>query len=156
MERGALLDRQERRKMGFLQGKTAIITGAGYAVLSDGRCGSIGYGIATAYAKEGANLVITGRNVAKLEKAKAALEEKYGVKVLAISAAKNEGLEEVKTVLEEMLREDKVYIERIISYNSAGIIQLIRKQGELISEEYVAEGIAIKAYVPMEVYGKLD
>ena len=41
-------------------------------------------------------------------------------------------------------------------YNNAGIIQLIRKQGELISEEYVAEGIAIKAYVPMEVYGKLD
>ena len=52
--------------MGFLTGKTAIITGAGYAVLSDGRCGSIGYGIATAYAKEGANLVITGRNVFKV------------------------------------------------------------------------------------------
>ena len=54
------------------------------------------------------------------------------------------------------LREDKIYIERVISYNNAGIIQLIRKQGELISEEYVADGIAIKAYVPMEVYGKLD
>ena len=40
--------------MGFLTGKTAIITGAGFAALSDGRCGSIGYGIATAYAKEGA------------------------------------------------------------------------------------------------------
>ena len=77
-------------------------------------------------------------------------------KVLAISAAKNEGLEEVKAVLEEMLREDKIYIERVISYSNAGIIQLIRKQGELLSEEYVAEGIAIKAYVPMEVYGKLD
>ena len=44
--------------MGFLTGKTAIITGAGRAVLSDGSCGSIGYGIATAFAKEGANLVI--------------------------------------------------------------------------------------------------
>ena len=51
--------------MGFLTGKTAIITGAGRAVLSDGSCGSIGYGIATAFAKEGANLVITGRNVKK-------------------------------------------------------------------------------------------
>ncbi len=76
-------------------------------------------------------------------------------KVLAISAAKEEGLEEVKTILEDMLREDKIYIERVISYADAGIIQLVRKQGELISEEYVAEGIAIKAYVPMEVYGKL-
>ncbi len=72
--------------MGFLTGKTAIITGAGYAVLSDGRCGSIGYGIATAYAKEGANLVITGRNVAKLEKAKEELEKNYGIQVLAIPA----------------------------------------------------------------------
>ena len=77
--------------MGFLTGKTAIITGAGYATLSDGRCGSIGYGIATAYAKEGANLVITGRNVAKLEKAKEELEKLYGIKVLAISADISDG-----------------------------------------------------------------
>lgn len=77
--------------MGFFTGKTAIITGAGRAVLSDGRCGSIGYGIATAYAKEGANLVITGRNVKKLEDAGAELEEKYGVKVLALQADINAG-----------------------------------------------------------------
>ena len=57
--------------MGFLTGKTVLITGGGKApALKDGSAGSIGYGIAIAYAKEGANLVITGRNVAKLEKAK--------------------------------------------------------------------------------------
>lgn len=67
--------------MGFLTGKTALITGAGRAVLQDGSCGSIGYGIATAYAKEGANLVITGRNVKKLEAAKEELERLYGIKV---------------------------------------------------------------------------
>ncbi len=72
--------------MGFLQGKTAIITGGGRAVLSDGTCGSIGYGIATAYAKEGANLVITGRNVKKLEDAKEELERLYGIKVLTMAA----------------------------------------------------------------------
>lgn len=72
--------------MGFLTGKTVIITGGGRAVLSDGRCGSIGYGIATAYAKEGANIVITGRNVKKLEDAKEELERLYGVQVLSIQA----------------------------------------------------------------------
>lgn len=77
--------------MGFLTGKTVIITGAGKATLSNGRCGSIGYGIATAYAKEGANIVITGRNVQKLEDAKADLEEKYGVKVLVVQADVNAG-----------------------------------------------------------------
>lgn len=77
--------------MGFLTGKTAIITGAGRAVLSDGSCGSIGYGIATAYAKEGANLVITGRNEAKLEAAKKELEELYNIKVLPVQADVNAG-----------------------------------------------------------------
>lgn len=72
--------------MGFLKGKTALITGAGRAVLSDGSCGSIGYGIATAYAKEGANLVITGRNVQKLEDAKEELERLHGIKVLVLQA----------------------------------------------------------------------
>ena len=69
-----------------LQGKTAIITGAGYATLSDGRCGSIGYGIATAFAKEGANLVITGRNLSKLLDAKEELERLYNIEVLPVQA----------------------------------------------------------------------
>lgn len=75
--------------------------------------------------------------------------------ILMISAARNEGLDKIKDLLQEMLREDKVYIERVIPYAQAGIIQLVREKGELVSEEYVSEGIAIKAYVPMEVYGKL-
>ncbi|MBE6936167.1 MAG: SDR family oxidoreductase, partial [Ruminococcaceae bacterium] len=72
--------------MGFLTGKTVIITGGGRAVLSDGKAGSIGYGIAIAYAKEGANIVITGRNLQKLLDAKEELEREYGVKVLPIQA----------------------------------------------------------------------
>ncbi len=84
--------------MGFLTGKTAIITGAGRAVLSDGSCGSIGYGIATAFAKEGANLVITGRNVKKLEEAKTELEANYGIRVLPVQADVNAGGDNEATV----------------------------------------------------------
>lgn len=84
--------------MGFLEGKTAIITGGGRAVLKDGSCGSIGYGIATAYAKEGANLVITGRNVQKLEDAKEELERLYGIKVLPIQADVSAGNDNAATV----------------------------------------------------------
>ena len=75
--------------------------------------------------------------------------------VLNISAGRDEGLEEVKSVLEELLRDNKIYVERVIPYEKAGILQLVRTQGELVEEEYVQDGIAIKAYVPMEVYGKL-
>jgi len=90
--------------MGFLTGKTAIITGAGRAVLSDGKCGSIGYGIATAYAKEGANLVITGRNMKKLEDAKQELESLYGIRVLAVQADVNAGADN-EAVVNEVVRQ---------------------------------------------------
>ncbi len=76
--------------MNLFKGKTVLITGAGRATLSNDKCGSIGYGIATAFAKEGANLAITGRNNQKLLDAKKELEEKYGIKVLALQADVNE------------------------------------------------------------------
>lgn len=92
--------------MGHLTGKTAIITGAGRAVLKDGTCGSIGYGIATAYAKEGANIVITGRNVKKLEDAKEELERLYGIKVLTVQADVSDGSDNeavVKNVIDKTI-----------------------------------------------------
>ena len=90
--------------MGHLSGKTVLITGGGRAVLSDGRPGSIGYGIAHAYAKEGANIVITGRNVQKLQDAKDELEKLYGIKVLPVAAdiaAGEDNAATVKRVVEE-------------------------------------------------------
>lgn len=84
--------------MGHLKGKTVIITGGGRAVLQDGRCGSIGYGIATAFAKEGANLVLTGRNLQKLMDAKEELERLYGVHVLPVQADVSAGEDNEKTV----------------------------------------------------------
>ena len=101
--------------MGFLTGKTAIITGAGRAVLSDGRCGSIGYGIATAYAKEGANLVITGRNVKKLEDAKEELERLYGIKVLIVQADVNAGADNEEVV-------DNVVKQTIDTFGSIDVL----------------------------------
>ena len=72
-----------------------------------------------------------------------------------ISAGTGAGLEEVKALLEELLRNNKIYVERVIPYDKAGILQLVRTQGELLEEEYGQDGISIKAYVPMEVYGRL-
>ncbi len=74
---------------------------------------------------------------------------------LGISAKNGTGLEELKELLCELLRENKVLVERIIPYDKAGVIQLVRKSGELLEEDYRPEGIYIKAYVPMDVYGKL-
>ena len=65
------------------------------------------------------------------------------------------GLDDVKRILSKMLREDKVLIERTISYQEVGLLQTIRAHGELLEESYEPEGIAIRAYVPMEIYGKI-
>ena len=131
--------------MGFLTGKTAIITGAGRAVLSDGRCGSIGYGIATAYAKEGANLVITGRNVAKLESAKEELERLYGIKVLALAADISEGADNeniAKGVAEAAMKE----FGRIdVLINNAGVLPRFDRLMHYTKEE-IDESINIDFY----------
>ncbi len=86
--------------MGFLTGKTLLVTGGGRAVLANGSAGSIGYGIATAYAKEGANIVITGRNQQKLLDAKEELERLYNVKVLPIAADISAGQDNAKIAKE--------------------------------------------------------
>ena len=72
--------------MGTMDGKVVIVTGGGRAGLKDGSAGSIGYGIDIAFAKEGASLVITGRNPNKLDDAKEELERLYGVRVLPVVA----------------------------------------------------------------------
>ncbi|HCT93040.1 MAG TPA: short-chain dehydrogenase, partial [Lachnospiraceae bacterium] len=54
----------------------------------------------TAYAKEGANLVITGRNMAKLEAAKEELERLHSIRVLIVQADVNSGADNEAVTLE--------------------------------------------------------
>ncbi len=74
---------------------------------------------------------------------------------LKISAKTGEGLDQLMELLGAILRSRKVYLERTYPYAQAGKIQLIRKYGELLSEEYEDRGITVKAYVPAEMYGSL-
>lgn len=75
--------------------------------------------------------------------------------VLKTSVKMGSGLEELKELLEEILLDGQILIERIFSYGEAGKIALIRQQGQLLEEEYRAEGIYVKAYVPRALYGGL-
>ena len=76
--------------------------------------------------------------------------------VLKISAKTGEGLEEFKQVMEKILTENQIYLERNYGYQEAGKIQLIRKYGQLLSEEYTPQGIYVKARVPASIYGKIE
>ncbi len=75
--------------------------------------------------------------------------------IVRISAKHGDGLDKLQETIEEVLRGQKVYIEKVYSYAEAGKIQMIRKYGELLEEEYRAEGIFAKGYVPMEIYEKV-
>ena len=77
-------------------------------------------------------------------------------KTIAISAKNKMGLDEVKDTIEELLRQSKILIERVFDYKRAGDIAVIRKYGQLLEEEYRAEGIFVRAYVPKDVYAQLE
>lgn len=76
-------------------------------------------------------------------------------KILSISAKTGEGLNDLLTSLEEVMREQTIYLNHLFSYQDAGKIQSIRKSGQLLKEAYEEDGIRIEAYVPQELYAKI-
>lgn len=90
----------------------------------------------------------------KPEAVKSARDLRADVSILC-SARTGQGMEEFKEGLLDILRREQIYIERLYGFDEAGKIQLIRKNGQLLSEEYKAEGIEVKAYVPKEIYAKV-
>lgn len=72
-----------------------------------------------------------------------------------ISAKTGEGIDELLSLLETILRNQKIYLERVYPYEEAGKIQIIRKAGQLLEEEYTEAGILVKAYVPAEMFASL-
>ena len=71
------------------------------------------------------------------------------------SVKSGKGLDKLVDTIESVLKERSVYIEHVFSYNEAGKLQLIRKYGQLIAEEYTGEGIKVTANVPNDIYGQL-
>lgn len=76
-------------------------------------------------------------------------------KIVQISAKSGENLGQLFDAIEEILREEKIHIERVFPYSESGKVQLIRKYGELLKEEFEEDGVHVEAYVPQEIYGRL-
>ena len=72
-----------------------------------------------------------------------------------ISARTGEGLKDLEEVLKTIIRSRRVYLEKVYPYSQTGRIQSIRKYGQLLSEEYREDGVAVKAYVPAELFAGL-
>lgn len=98
--------------------------------------------------------IVTALNKSDLP-AKHIVKDLRADRVVHISAKTGEGLDELIDNICEVLREQKNYIEKVIPYTEAGKVADIRKYGELISEEYTAEGILVKAYLPKDFPGRI-
>jgi len=99
--------------------------------------------------------VITIFNKQDKEEAQQTVRDFQADYTVRISARTKEGLEELKEMIEAVLRGQKVLIEQLYSYSEAAKLQLIRKYGELTAEEYREDGIFVSAYVPISIYGKV-
>jgi len=74
---------------------------------------------------------------------------------LKISAKTGEGLEEFKELVDKILRQQRIYLEKLMPYKDSAKLALIRKHGELELEDYREDGIYIKAMVPTNIYDLL-
>ena len=72
-----------------------------------------------------------------------------------LSAKTGEGIGELLDLFAVILRNRRIYFEKVFAYRDAGRIQTIRKSGQLLSEEYQDDGIRVKAYVPVELFEEL-
>lgn len=71
-------------------------------------------------------------------------------RTVRISAKKEEGFEELLQTIEEILQSRKQLIEKVYPYDQGSTLQIIRKYGQILEEEYLPEGTKIKAYIPKE------
>lgn len=86
----------------------------------------------------------------------AELKDIHAKSVLLISAKEGIGFEEVKELIRGYLHSRQMYVERVVPYAETSVIQLVRKYGSLLEEEYRPEGIFIRGYVPKEYYAHVS
>lgn len=74
---------------------------------------------------------------------------------LKISAKTGEGTDKFMQLIDKILRDSRIYIEKLVPYKDSAKLALIRKYGELDLEDYREDGIYIKAMVPTNIYDML-
>jgi GTP-binding protein HflX len=100
-------------------------------------------------------VIITAFNKQDKPEAEQMMKDYKADYTMKISAKTGENVDQLLELIEKILNERKIFIERLFSYQEAGKIQVIRKYGQLIEEEYQQDGIFVKAYVPKDVYQSL-
>lgn len=99
--------------------------------------------------------IITAFNKQDIPEAESVMKDFKADYTMKISAKTGADVDKLLQIIEKVLNEQKVLLEKVFSYQEAGMIQTIRKYGQLLEEEYQQEGIYVKAYVPKDIYQTL-
>ena len=86
---------------------------------------------------------------------KLGLIDKRATKTILISAKERIGLDQISTCINDILREDRKLIDMVLSYQDMSLLSQIKKSSEIVEEEYLENGVRIKAFVSNSLYGKL-
>lgn len=68
-----------------------------------------------------------------------------------IAAKHEKGLDKLSAAIEAEVLKSRNYIEKLIPYSDAGIINRIRKSGNILEEDYREDGIYIRAYADKSI-----
>ena len=78
-----------------------------------------------------------------------------GEDVVAISAKRGYGMEELKAAVERMLLDSLHHIVVLLPYSMGGQLDMLHNNAQVLSTDYTAEGIQVETIVDDILYGRL-
>ncbi len=70
---------------------------------------------------------------------------------IRISAKTGHNTQDLLDIIEDFLQKNRKYVECTLPYSDAKMLDLIHRYGEILDEQYLEDGICIKAYVPSHI-----
>lgn len=98
--------------------------------------------------------VITAFNKTDLLDGSERLYDERADKSIRISAKNGENTEQLLDIIEDILQKNREYVEYLIPYAEGNMLDKLHRYGKVLEEEYLEEGISIKAYVPVTTGGQ--
>lgn len=94
--------------------------------------------------------IVTAFNKIDALETEQTLKDLQADKTVRISAKYGNGIDEMLVLLSDILKSNKVLLEKVFSYEEGDKVAKLRKYGQMIEEEYQAEGTFVKAYIDRE------
>lgn len=79
-----------------------------------------------------------------------------GENIVKISAIEGTGIDELLLAIQTALPQSAIRTKLLLPFNKAGLLNTIRIDGKVFSEEYTAEGILVDALVDVKIFSRVE